>query len=96
MVKQLILKNKSEQVIHVVNYTDKWYADDLKNEGGWSLEMISTEYFCEQEINWSASQNANGGSPGSENSLTHLQPEYQEPKIEAVDVVDENTMDCRW
>lgn len=90
--KALVLKNKTDQIIHYVNYSDSWYADDFKEEGGWSLEMISTEYFCEQAVNWSASQNLQGGSPGSENSLNHLQPDYQAPQIEAIDLLGENTL----
>lgn len=90
--KTLVLKNKSEQIIHYVDYRDTWYADDLKREGGWSLEMISTDYFCEQAINWSASKNPQGGSPGSANSLADLEPDYQLPRINSVDLINENTL----
>ena len=90
--KTLILKNKSAQIIHYVKYSDAWYADNLKEEGGWSLEMISTDYFCEQASNWSASQNPQGGSPGSANSLDDLLPDYQTPKLSSIDLIDENTL----
>lgn len=90
--KAMVLKNKTEQIIHYINYSDSWYADDFKEEGGWSLEMISTEYFCEQAANWSASQNPQGGSPGSANSLDNLQPNYQAPQIESIDLLGQNTL----
>ncbi len=88
----LILKNNSNQIIHYIKYSDSWYNDDLKDEGGWSLEMISTDYFCEQSINWSASHNPKGGSPGSSNSLNNLQVDYQTPKIENIDILNHNTL----
>lgn len=90
--KTLVLKNKSGQIIHYISYTDNWYKDDFKEEGGWSLEMISTDDFCEQAINWSASQNPKGGSPGSANSLDNVHPDYQTPIIEAIDIIGINTL----
>ena len=90
--KALVLKNKSDQIIHYINYDDTWYKDDFKEDGGWSLEMISPDHFCEQAINWSASQNAKGGSPGSANSLSNLNPDYQTPKIKSLDLINQNTL----
>ena len=90
--KALVLKNKIQQIIHYINYSDTWYTDDFKEEGGWSLEMISVDHFCEQAVNWSASQDPQGGSPGSENSLDNLQADYQAPKLNSIDLIDENTL----
>jgi hypothetical protein len=88
----LVLKNNLGQLIHYLNYTDIWYKDDFKAEGGWSLEMISSDYFCEQSINWSASENHQGGTPGSVNSLNNRYIDYQMPKLEAIDVINQNTL----
>lgn len=88
----IVLKNPSNQLIHYINYSDSWYGDNLKAEGGWSLEMISTNHFCEQSVNWLASQHANGGTPGSTNSLGPIQADYQSPQLLQIEVLDENTL----
>lgn len=89
---RLILKNNLNQIIHFIEYNAGWYNDDLKKEGGWSLEMISTDYFCEQSVNWSASQNSKGGTPGKENSLSNLTVDNQAPEIEKLELLDANRL----
>lgn len=88
----IVLKNNLSQIIHYIKFTDKWYGESYKADGGWSLEMISTTNFCEQSINWSASQNTKGGSPGAANSLNHIKPDYQAPKISGLNVINPNTV----
>ncbi|MCD6091039.1 MAG: lamin tail domain-containing protein, partial [Bacteroidales bacterium] len=88
----LILKNNKGQIIHYIQYNDNWYKDDFKSEGGWSLEMISTDYFCEQSMNWSASENPDGGTPGIENSIHNRYTNFQNPKIESIDIEGQNVL----
>jgi hypothetical protein len=59
---QLFLKSASGTTIHSVNYTLSWYHNDLKREGGWTLEMIDTKSPCAGSDNWKASTNTNGGT----------------------------------
>ncbi len=56
------------QLIHRVSYTDEWYGDGRKKNGGWSLEMINTSNWCDQIKNWTASTDTTGGSPGRKNA----------------------------
>ncbi len=58
-----------ENIIHRINYTDDWYADDKKKNGGWSLEMINPANVCDAKLNWIASNNSSGGTPGKINSV---------------------------
>lgn len=88
----LVIKNQNQQIIHYIAYDDTWYNDDFKAEGGWSLEMISHDYFCEQKINWSASEDSRGGTPGSANSLSSLQPDYQLPYLKSIEVLSTNDL----
>ncbi len=55
-----------------IAYTDKWYKDDARSEGGYSLELsdLNPPYNCAGK--WGASRAAAGGTPGAANSLAGL------------------------
>ncbi|MFY7788218.1 MAG: Ig-like domain-containing protein, partial [Thermoflexibacteraceae bacterium] len=57
------------KLLHTVNYTDQWYGDAVKQQGGWSLEMIDTNNPCGESANWTASKDAKGGTPAQANSV---------------------------
>ena len=60
------------KTIHSVQYTSAWYQNELKKDGGWTLEMIDTKNPCSGISNWKASTDANGGTPGRKNSVDAL------------------------
>lgn len=64
----LTLKDAFGNVIHSLVYSDKWYGDEVKKQGGYSLELRNPENPCVVEGNWIASNNASGGTPGKTNS----------------------------
>lgn len=66
---QLILTSATGQVIHALVYSSTWYQNDIKRDGGWSLEMIDTDQPCIWAGNWAASIHAEGGSPGRPNTI---------------------------
>lgn len=68
-------------IIHAVNYTDAWYQNELKKEGGWTLEMIDTKNPCAGSSNWKASIDANGGTPGKKNSIDGSNPDEASPQL---------------
>ena len=51
---QLFLKAANGTTIHAVGYTSGWYQNELKKEGGWTLEMIDTKSPCTGISNWLA------------------------------------------
>ncbi len=67
--KMLLLYDSDEKLIHGVEYSSLWYRDELKSEGGWSLEMIDTGYPFYFKENWTASVSNSGGTPGKKNSV---------------------------
>lgn len=69
------------RTIHAVNYTDDWYHNELKKQGGWSLEMIDINNPCSGTDNWSASININGATPGFVNSIDALNIDDYSPKL---------------
>lgn len=65
----LRLFSPSGNEINRVDYSDTWYVDSEKEEGGWSLELINVQNYCGEVSNWKASVSVSGGTPGMPNSL---------------------------
>ena len=84
----LVLKNEKGQVIHAVNYSSDWYNDNVKKNGGWSLEMIDVKNPCEGKNNWGASKNNKGGTPAKRNSITALNRDNEAPQLKVAYVID--------
>lgn len=66
----LALKNDKGELIHGIEYSQKWYCNELKSEGGWSLEMIDAAYPFQFDGNWKESVSRSGGTPGTKNSVS--------------------------
>lgn len=64
----LSLKSMDDRVIHAIQYNSSWYGNELKKQGGWSLELKDDHYPCTGASNWIASINNKGGTPGQLNS----------------------------
>lgn len=71
----LCLNDSSGAMIHGVEYSSGWYGDELKSEGGWSLEMIDKDYPFFDNGNWKAASSRKGGTPGTENSIANNNPD---------------------
>jgi hypothetical protein len=84
----ITLKDNNSNIIHTVSYTDSWYQSTYKNEGGWSLEQIDPLNPCGEAVNWTASNNIAGGTPGKTNSVNALNPDHVAPAISRVGVND--------
>ncbi len=71
-------------LIHTVPYRESWYQDVLKEDGGWTLEMIDPSNPCSGQDNWAASVDPSGGTPGALNSINADNPDNSAPSIETV------------
>lgn len=69
------------RTIHAVEYTDQWYHNELKKQGGWSLEMIDLNNPCTGIDNWSSSQNIFGATPGFVNSIDAMNIDVSPPQL---------------
>ncbi len=90
--KTLTLKNKKNHIISSVTYSDKWYKDDYKSEGGWSLEQIDPSNPCGDIANWKASVDYKGGTPGRANSVIGENPDFTPPGIRKAVIEEDNRL----
>lgn len=88
----LILKNPQGAIISTVAYTDDWYQDADKKDGGYSLEQIDPANPCAGMGNWRASSSANGGTPGKRNSTDGANPDHTPPHVVRVSVITTDTI----
>lgn len=77
----IYLRSPQNRIIHSVSYTDAWYLNELKKDGGWTLEMIDTKNPCSGNSNWKASTDIKGGTPGKKNSVDAVNPDITAPKL---------------
>lgn len=89
---QLTLKAADGTIIHSVLFSEKWYKNSLKAQGGWSLEMIDPENPCGGINNWKASEDTSGGTPGRENSVLYSNPDEQGPILMRATLPNDSTV----
>ncbi len=75
------LRSSQNKIIHAVAYDVSWYKNELKKEGGWTLEMIDTKNPCSGFSNWKASTEIKGGTPGKKNSGDANNSDQSAPKL---------------
>ncbi|MEM6262338.1 MAG: lamin tail domain-containing protein [Bacteroidota bacterium] len=79
---RLELRNAAGDLIDYVAYTDDWYANEDKAEGGWTLERVDPNFVdCNQPANWRAAENIVGGTPGAENSIRSTFEDTMPPEV---------------
>lgn len=88
----LALKNAQNEEIHTVNYTSNWYGDPAKKDGGYTLELKNPTLICTGGDNWQASNAANGGTPGLQNSIFSNTPDAVAPALSATFALDAMTL----
>ncbi|MEP7255580.1 MAG: lamin tail domain-containing protein [Ferruginibacter sp.] len=77
----IYLRSPQNRIIHSVSYTDTWYQNELKKDGGWTLEMIDIKNPCSGFTNWKASVDIKGGTPGKKNSVNAANTDAMAPQL---------------
>lgn len=90
------LHSPKGEVIHAVRYSDSWYSNELKKEGGWTLEMIDPGSACLGASNWKASNDPAGGTPGRVNSINGFTPDNAPPRLLRAFVTDSTHITLRF
>lgn len=85
----IILKDSTGFVLNEIHYTDDWYQDEDKANGGFSIERINPNHPCSGASNWRASDHIFGGTPGSYNSVFNTTPDTQAPSLLSVTAEDD-------
>lgn len=89
---QLFLKAANGMIIHAIRYSSSWYQNELKKEGGWTLEMIDTGSPCTGMSNWKASTHTIGGTPGKKNSVDAVNIDQTAPQLKKAYTTDSTTI----
>ena len=84
------------QIINQVSYSDKWYKDPIKQNGGWSLEKIDPRNNCSKMSNWMASTCISGGTPGEKNSVFSANVDNIPPQVSTVRMLDSLTLSVEF
>jgi hypothetical protein len=92
----LQLRQPNGQLIYALHYSDAWYKDNSKREGGWSLEMIDVTNPCGSAENWTASADARGGTPAQPNASAASNPDHTAPVLSDVTAVTANKLLLRF
>jgi hypothetical protein len=89
---QLFLKAANGSIIHAVSYSDSWYQNAVKANGGWTLEMVDTKSPCAGNDNWKASIDPVGGTPGKKNSVDAINTDQTPPSLLRTYTIDSVTI----
>jgi hypothetical protein len=92
----VVLKDNYGQIIDKLSYTDEWYRDEVKQDGGYSLELINPNDPCSDGNNWIASNWILGGTPGSVNSVYSNIPDTTAPLIELALALAPNFLELQF
>jgi hypothetical protein len=86
----VVLRNPDGTLLSFVSYTSEWYNDADKMEGGWDLEQIDPQHPCSGKVNWTASVESSGGTPGRQNSVDAVN--FYNPEILSAEISGTNTV----
>lgn len=89
---QLFLRAANSKTIHAVTYSSAWYGNELKKEGGWTLEMIDPANPCSGVTNWKASTHTSGGTPGRRNAVDAINQDATGPQLKRAYTTDSLTI----
>jgi hypothetical protein len=82
------LRDQNGSLIDTVEYDLNFYGDPLKDDGGWTMELINPNAICNVLGNWHASYDPSGGTPGVQNSAFNPQPDTTGPVLAGITIVN--------
>ncbi|PRY10660.1 lamin tail-like protein [Pontibacter ummariensis] len=92
----LQLRQPDGHLIYAVHYSNNWYKDRSKREGGWSLEMIDVGNPCAGVDNWTASTDPRGGTPAQVNAVAASNPDNTPPSLLEITALAPDKLQLRF
>lgn len=92
----LTLRDDNGTLVDHVSYDLSWYNDLSKQDGGFSLERINPFLDCGGSGNWQGSNNLDGGTPGTLNSVFDTLPGTTPPTLVEVIVISTFQIEVRF
>ena len=86
------LTNSDNLTIDSVRYSDTWYRSVAKKQGGWTLERKHPNTKCEAFLNWYASVDSAGGTPGRANSIYHATYDIMPLRADSLKQISDTTI----
>ena len=68
-------------LIEELTFSNQTYRDGNKDDGGYSLERIDTNFLCVDPLNWIASFSSLGGTPGKPSSVRGIYTDNIRPQL---------------
>ena len=90
----ITLSTSGGDIISQVAFNSSWYHDTNKDDGGYSVEQIDPHGTCLGEINWCASNDPDGGTPGRVNSVDNIID--TPPTVTSVSMVSNDVLQLRF
>jgi hypothetical protein len=88
----IFLKSPEGFTVHATAYDKSWYRNDIKSDGGWTLEMIDPKNPCTGIGNWKASIDSRGGTPGQKNSVDGINIDEHAPSLIRTYTINDTTI----
>jgi hypothetical protein len=88
----ILLKSPEGLTIHAISYDKTWYQNDIKADGGWTIEMIDAKNPCSGFGNWKASTDTKGGTPGQKNSVDGINKDVHSPTLLRTYTINDSTI----
>lgn len=88
----IILTDKNNVLLDKLAYTLDWYNDNMKKDGGYSLERKKLNLVCSDQSNWAVSIDPMGGTPGFVNSINDTTLDVAAPWIQNVFTTSDTTI----
>ena len=89
---QLVLTDGGGQVLHAVAFRKQWHEARIKQDGGWSLELMDGRQPWLGQEGWASSVDPSGGTPGRANSHAPLPPDRAAPRLWRATMTDSLTL----
>lgn len=89
---QIILQNAQNITIDSISYSDQWYRDPIKKQGGWTLERADPKSVCAGAFNWYSSKDSTGGTPGKINSVYFSGYDLLELKADSLTQISDSVL----